>query len=717
MNVVRRRLPIAAIAAISVVAGVHETSTASSHDAVGFTLEQVLSAPFPSDLVAAPANGKFAWVYNAKGQRNIWIAGPANDGKTYSAAPITKYSADDGQDIGELAWSPDASAIVYTRGGDLEFGDKPAPNPAKVVEGVEQAVWVVALNGTEPRKVGEGHLPAISPQGESVAYVLKDQIWLGKLTGTAKPVQLLHTRGSIHSLRWSPDGRFLAFVSNRGDHSFIGLYTVVPKTLEYVDPGTDLDREPAWSPDSAQFAFVRIPAMPDEVPFQPKRAGLPWSIRVYNVTTGKSFEVWKASEGPGSIFREVVADNQLLWAADGRIVFPWEQDGWNHLYSVPVRGGKAQLLTPGAFEVEYVSSSPDRTTVFYSSNQNDIDRRHIWKVGVVGGSPVAVTQGNGIETAPLVSSDGRTVALLRSDARLPLRPAIVGGSGDVRALAQDMVPADFPSAELVAPQQVVLQSADGMAIHAQLFLPAGNSSDRHPAVIFFHGGSRRQMLLGWHYMYYYSNAYAMNQYLASRGYVVLSVNYRSGIGYGMEFREALNYGAAGASEFNDEQGAGLYLRARADVDPKRVALWGGSYGGYLTALGLARASDLFAAGVDFHGVHDWNQELRNWVPAYDPAARPDFARVAWESSPLSSISTWRSPVLLVHGDDDRSVPFSQTVVLTDALRKHRVEFEQLIFPDEIHDFLLFRSWVASYSAAADFLDRQVGPKSAAKAVH
>jgi dipeptidyl aminopeptidase/acylaminoacyl peptidase len=212
------------------------------------------------------------------------------------------------------------------------------------------------------------------------------------------------------------------------------------------------------------------------------------------------------------------------------------------------------------------------------------------------------------------------------------------------------------------------------------------------------------MLLGWHYMYYYSNAYAMNQFLASRGYVVLSVNYRSGIGYGLDFREALNYGATGASEYNDVQGAAIYLRGRADVDPNKIAAWGGSYGGYLTALALARSSDLYAAGVDLHGVHDWNEELKNWSPTYDPAAHSDVARLAWESSPLASVKNWRSPVLLIHGDDDRNVPFSQSVDLADALRKQGVHFEELIFPDEIHDFLLYRDWVAAYTAAANFLD-------------
>jgi dipeptidyl aminopeptidase/acylaminoacyl peptidase len=215
------------------------------------------------------------------------------------------------------------------------------------------------------------------------------------------------------------------------------------------------------------------------------------------------------------------------------------------------------------------------------------------------------------------------------------------------------------------------------------------------------------MLPGFHYMFYYSNAYAMNQYLASRGYIVLSVNYRSGIGYGLNFREALHYGATGASEYNDVVGAALYMKSRPDVDSKRLGLWGGSYGGYLTALGLARASDLFAAGVDLHGVHDWNDVIRNFVPAYNPQKDADAAKLAFESSPLASVTDWKSPVLLIHGDDDRNVPFSQTVRLVEALRRQGVPFEQIVFPNEIHDFLLHRDWVKAYQATADFFDRKL----------
>jgi len=680
---------------------------AAKDSAPVFTIQQALSAPFPSGLIVAPAKGRVAWIFNAEGKRNIWIAELGKDGKSYTARQITTYTDDDGQDIGGLAWTPDAESIAYVRGGDLEFSEKPYPNPADITAGVEQDVWVVAVNGSEPRKIGEGHSPGISPKGESVAYILKGQVWLAKLKGNDKPEQLIHTRGESNSLRWSPDGRFLAFVSDHGDHSFIGLFSVDTKALTYIDPSTDRDGEPVWSPDGKKLAFLRIPSSKDNLIFGPRRTGAPWSIHVYDVETRKTQEVWKAPEGRGSVFREIVAENQVFWSAGNRLVFPWEKDGWTHLYSVSASGGSATLLTPGDFEVEYVSLSSDRQTIVYSSNQNDIDRRHVWKVAVDGNHPEALTSGTGIETAPVVASDHQTIVVLHSDARLPMRPAFLDRSNETHDLAPSAIPPDFPAAQMVAPQQVIFSAADGMQIHGQLFLPANASVGRHPAVVFFHGGSERQMLLGWHYMEYYSNAYAMNQFLASRGYVVLSVNYRSGIGYGLDVREAINYGPAGASEYNDVQGAAIYLRNREDVDPSRIGLWGGSYGGYLTALGLARSSDLYAAGVDLHGVHDWNQELRNWVPSYNPEAHADAARVAWESSPMSSVKTWRSPVLLIHGDDDRNVPFSETVDLADALRKQGVQFEELIFPDEIHDFLLHRSWVAAYSAGAAFFDRHL----------
>jgi dipeptidyl aminopeptidase/acylaminoacyl peptidase len=670
-----------------------------------FTLEQVLSAPFPTGLIAAPVKGRVAWVFNARGQRNLWVAEPAPDG-AYHARQVTSYNEDDGQELGELSWAPDAATVVYTRGGDLEFPLRSEPNPQSSPQAATQGMWAVSLATGTTKMLGEGHSPAVSPKGDMVAFVSKAQVWMVKLDGSAKAEQLIHTKGGADTLRWSPDGSKLAFVSFRADHAFIGVYDLAAKSVLYLDPSVDLDSEPTWSTDGRQIAFIRIPASKGSLPFTPRREGEPWSIRIADATTGKGREIWHAEAGRGSVFHDVVAENQLLWRADGQIVFPWERDGWVHLYSVAANGGTAKLLTPGNFEVEYVTSSANHEEIVFSSNQDDIDRRHVWRISPAGDHPAAVTSGSGIETAPVMASDNRTLVVLRADARLPLRPAAVMGKGEMRDLAAEAIPPEFPASALVTPQQVVFPGTDGMLIHAQLFLPPNASAGaRYPGIVFFHGGSRRQMLLGWHYMYYYSNAYALNQYLASRGYVVLAVNYRSGIGYGLDFREALNYGGAGASEFNDVEGAGVYLRSRADVDPHRIGLWGGSYGGFLTALGLARASDLFAAGVDMHGVHDWNTEAPNFMPSYKPSDRPDAARLAWESSPLASVSTWRSPVLLIQGDDDRNVPFAQMVDLAEALRKQGVPFEQLVFPDEIHDFLLHRSWLAAYHATSEFFDK------------
>jgi dipeptidyl aminopeptidase/acylaminoacyl peptidase len=258
---------------------------------------------------------------------------------------------------------------------------------------------------------------------------------------------------------------------------------------------------------------------------------------------------------------------------------------------------------------------------------------------------------------------------------------------------------------LVVPRRVTFRAQDGMLIHGQLFeTPAGGKP--RPALIFVHGGPPRQMLLGWHYMDYYAGDYAMNQYYATHGYVVLSVNYRLGIGYGHEFNRPEQAGPFGASEYRDVLAGRSFLSTLPEVDSSHVGIWGGSYGGFLTALALARNSNLFAAGVDLHGVHDWTADynfgsLRQRFEHGDVEAA---TQVAWESSPVSSISTWRSPVLLIHGDDDRNVRFSQTVDLARRLDAAHVPYRELVLPNEIHGFLRHESWITADMAAVRFFD-------------
>src|SRR5438128_8231896 len=270
-----------------------------------FTMEQVMSAPFPDELTAAPAGGAVAWVFNTRGARNIWVA-PSPD---YAGRAVTAYPQDDGQEVGDLRWTPDTRAIVFVRGGDPnEKGEY--PNPHSLIAGVEQAVWVVPVAGGNPRRIGEGHAPAVSPKGDRVAFLRRGQIWWASLADTGPAEQLIHARGSARSLRWSPDGSKLAFVSDRGDHAFVAVYDVATKTLRFLDPSVDSDADPVWSPDGRRIAFLRNPAGADGLPFAPQRAGQPWSIRVVDVASGAARRVSIGDSGPRCAFRAVVPENQ-----------------------------------------------------------------------------------------------------------------------------------------------------------------------------------------------------------------------------------------------------------------------------------------------------------------------------------------------------------------------------------------------------------------------
>jgi dipeptidyl aminopeptidase/acylaminoacyl peptidase len=619
--------------------------------------------------------------------------------------------------LAALKLTPDGRTVVYARGTEANSAGETA-DPTSGVEKRTQQVWAADVdkgehNSDEPRLLGDMGCDEegcediqVSPNGEFALWSAKKQIWIAPISGKDKAKALTFVRGSSSQAKWSPDGKKIAFVSDRGDHSFIVIYEFGRNTLRYVAPSADRDLYPRWSPDGSQIAFVRLVGKQMKQPLIPQLP-LPWSIFVYDVARDSAHEIWKSGSALDDSLPLLTEDASFQFAAGNRITFSSEQDGWNHLYSVSASGGPATLLTPGKFETEDVAMSGDKTAILYSSNQAekdplDVDRRHLWRVSVEGSTPQPITHGATMEWTPLEIA-GKIVCL-GSTATSPAMPYVVTAEGR-EMLAKSALPADFPASQLVTPKQVIFKAADGWEIHGQLFEPKDASRVPRPALIFIHGGSIRQMMLGFHYMDYYHNAYAMNQYLASRGYVVLAVNYRTGIMYGRHFRETVDGGPRGGGEYRDIVAAGKYLQTLPGIDAKRIGLWGGSYGGYLTAMGLAHDSDLFAAGVDLHGVHDWS-DFKEDMPA-DAPDHDAAVKLAFESSPNAAISTWKSPVLLIQGDDDRNVPFSQTVDLLQRLRAQKVHVEELVFPDEIHGFLMWKSWIKAYGATEEFFGREM----------
>lgn len=675
-------------------------------------IDALKAYPFPNELTASATGARIAWAFNEQGQRNIYVA----EGPMFTARRLTNYLQDDGQELSSVSISPDGKWVIYVRGGDhgSNWNDELPVNPTFSPTPPKVQIWTVPFAGGEPKTLGEGEEPVISPKGDKVAFVKGGQIYTAPIDGSATAMVLFSARGTNGSPVWSPDGSRLAFQSNRVDHSFIGVFTDTKTPIIWIDPQYKRDSSPRWSPDGKKLAFVRANGLggkPDSILI---RKHIPWSIVTADVSTGEAKTRWTAPKTLSGSLPNTHGGTNLHWAAN-RLVFLSYHDGWPHLYSLSEEGGEPLLLTPGKFMCEYIRLSPDGKILVFAANAGsdllDIDRRHVVKVSVDRSDMQVMTPGTGLEWFPVLTGDGQTLAFVGATAQRPPLPCIMpANGGEIKILATDRLPNTYPSADLVTPKQVVFKTPDGFTIHAQLFEKAGNSAKK-PAIIYIHGGPPRQMLLGWHYSDYYANAYAMNQYLASRGFVVLSVNYRLGIGYGYEFHNPKNGGSNGASEYTDIKAAGEWLAKQNQVDSKRIGVYGGSYGGFLTALALGRDSKLFAVGVDIHGVHDRTIERTRALVLPDQYERaPDADRaleVAWKSSPVAYVNTWKSPVLMIHGDDDRNVRFSQTTDLVRRLEELKVPMETMVIVDDTHHFMMHANQVKVNKAIAAFFEKKL----------
>jgi dipeptidyl-peptidase 4 len=734
------------------------------------TIDAFLSPGYPTELVSAKHADRIAWTAYEHGLRNVFTAAAPD----FKPVRLTNFLKDDGVELSDIQISDSGSIVVFVRGTPPNR-DGWVANPTANPSGADRTIWAAHTAGGAAWKLGEGTTPELSPDGSSVVFAKDGQIYqyLVRLkpdspsatAGAARSpgvsgfsrtaaAPLIKAWGANSAPKWSPDGSKIAFVSDRVDHSFIGVYDTKTKTVSFLAPSVDHDTSPTWSADGKRIAFIRRPGTPfgqqahqgigglgnpDGPAYDPLNAvrasrggsgrggrgpstssgragargnapapvdtrpglmtsafagGYTLSFWVADVATGEGKEFWHTQKDD----KDFSGVNAIEWADPDHVIFQAEPQEWARWYSVSLSSTSETpvTLTPGDGAVEHTTLSSDRSVLFYTTNAGDIERRHVWKVRTAGGNAEQLTRGETIETYPVALSSGKQVAVLGGDATRPFGVGLVSTQGGA---AKYIYPSlnGFPMDAEVMPQLVMTKAPDGLEIHNQIFLPKDlKPGERRPAIVFVHGGPVRQMLLGYHYMHFYHIAYAVNQWLASRGFVVMSVNYRSGIGYGKSFRTAPNTAGRGNAEYQDVAAAGRYLQTRADVDPNRIGIWGLSYGGVLTAQALARNSDIFKVGVDLAGVHLWGSSLER-------------DNVSYQSSVISAIDTWKSPVLLVHGDDDRNVQFSQTTGLVQLLRAHNIYHELIVFTDDTHEPLLHKRYLYAFNRLEAFISRFLKP--------
>lgn len=759
----RSRYSLLAVAAVLAAAPMAAQRTDLK---TGTRFEPYFNVASPELLTSATRADRVAWKTYEKGMRNIYTAAAPS----WKPVKLTRFNEDNGVDISNVSLSDDGSVVVFVRGSATNSRDWVA-NPSHDPDGPERAIWAVKTGGGPAWKVAVGANPVPSPDGKAVLYLKDGQIYRAPVTPGAASTAIdkgekafIKEWGRQGNPVWSPDGKKIAFVSDRENHAFIAVYDVAKRKLAYLDPSVDCDGNPVWSDDSRQIVFTRRPGTPfgaqnqegaggignppgsafsmqqmmqrmrnggfgppcgggfggggggggrgAAAPANPQAAARPGffqarfpggytlSLMVADVATRTAKEVWHNEPGE----RTVTTLNGMRYA-DGHVVFPASvpNDEWDRWFSISLANpAKAPVLlttTDGLIEgAGSAELSADGKTFFYATNAKDIERRHIWSVPVAGGTPQQLTTGEGIELSPVHLASGKALAVLYFDWNTPASVGIVASGTDKAKTIFPVLGKEFPRDAHVKPQIVWTKAADGTAVSNQLFLPKDlKPGEKRPTMVFVHGGPMRQMLPGYHYMEFYHWAYGYNQWLAAQGYIVLSINYRRGIGYGRSFQNAAFAQALGNSEYQDVLAGAMYLRSRDDVDASRLGIWGLSYGGLLTSQALARNSDLFVAGVDYAGVHLYGSSL-------------DTAALSFKSSAVGSIDKWKSPVLLVQGDDDRNVDFAQMVGLVQLLRARNIYYELTVIPDDTHESLLHKNWVDTWERTDIFLKRFVWNK-------
>ena len=690
----RLRFSPAIAALVALLAG---GATALAEPAKGsITIERIADIKYPTNPAWSPDGRKVAFLWDAAGKQDLFVVTPGSQ-----AVALTDFPVDPDllqSDLGAFAWISN-DEILFGRNGRLwkvnATSGKPAP-----------------LAG----QLGDAGAFSLSADRKLLAFIRRGNIWVGNVAaGTERQLTNLPEGLNAGVPTFSMDGRWLTFTANRGGQE--------PEDLPWNGPMIrsmeNVSRERRLGMVAVQGGDVNwIPTVGQASGAQFGSDG----ALVYQELSpdGKTREIKSVRVGalPRVLWRErderwyspTNRDAKLLVSPDGKqLAFVSDRSGWIHVYVMPLDAtseAQAVQLTAGNFGAGLGSWSPDSKRIAYhhSADKNQYER-FVDVVDVATKRNEAVVTTRGVNLDPLFSPDGQAVVIQRSDPQnsLDLYVAPVRAGATLTRLS-DSMPAGLNREEIVVPGAVSFPSRlDKAPVPGTIMLPRNlDKSKKHPAIVWIHGSGSDQNFLGWHpgsYRMYYS----ASVYLAQQGYVIITPDYRGSSGFSRDWSTGVHMGL-GIKDSADVLASADYLKTLPYVDPDRIAVWGLSYGGYLTLSAMTQDPTLFRAGINVAGVVDWATYGAGYTTPRlgTPVENPG---VYHESAPIYFMEKLARPLLVLHGTNDRNVQFRDSLRLWDVLLKLGKPFEMGVYPGEIHFFRRAHILRDAWRRAEEFFDR------------
>lgn len=594
--------------------------------------------------------------------------------------------------IGESALSPNGKTIALTRAGQIVL----LPS---------EGGWPVPLTSIQGGKSGL----AWSPDGKHIAYASRGSIWTVSVSG-GEPHRLTDApagggdprQATDRAPRWSPDGRWILFQSGRRGINSLLVVSADGSTTSFLTSPKEEASAGRWSPSGDQIVYVTR-----EKEYFSGRLNL----RKFDAHSGQpigdpvSLYTAPTDRGGGWAIRGAV------WSPDGKsLATVLQNSGWNHIYLFSTKGGEPKQITDGNFEDEAPEFSPDGKSIAFISNRGLLEANNLWVIPASGGDArqVAKFDTPGIVSDPQWAPDGKSI-YFNHQSPVETSDLVVqslDSSTPLKYLTHT-TPKNFSvSAEI--PERVTWKSKDGKEIAGLLFTPRGTTAGaKLPAVVWVHGGPEGEDVF---------RADEWAQFLAQSGYVVLEPNYRGSSGYGEAFRN-LNVEDSNGGEVDDVASGAQYLVSRGLADPARLAIGGGSHGGTMTAYMVVHYPDLFAAAIELYGVVDRQLFIERTNPPSairwmmkmggSPTEKPEVYRRA---NVLLQVDKIKTPLLVMHGENDPQVPPADSALFVKALREHHKTVFYFTYPGELHGFSQPAHRLDAWQKQLAFLQQYINPK-------